>query len=231
MLIIRKTVLIIISAAAASATVFTTVSAYNRLINSETMTSADLKFLAEQYLFIGILLTLIITTALLLLIFRSRNINNELDKLIRQDKLNPAGTKTGLLRLGSIGVKLNLLYKQIDEVSEMRGLKISALSNAAEFLSLNVEQPMIIIDVTGRIIQVSRGYLDKSGMSRSEIVDADISSVINGIQIKSVLSRLEKKRLPAHFNTAGAGYKWIPLHNKNNEISYIAVIQSERRPN
>lgn len=231
MLIIRKSLIIILAAASAVSTILITAAAYLRILNAGTISKADLEFSAEEYLFGGILLSLLISMAFVFLIIKSRNISRELDRLIKREKLNPASTKTGLLKLGKIGIKLNILYRQIDEVSEMRGLKISALSNVAEFLTLNLDKPIIIIDVTGKIIQVSRGYLNKSGMNRSELLEQNIDSIITGIDIKTVLSRLEKKRLSTSFIIADSEYSWTPIYNRNNKISYIAVGQAEKNPN
>lgn len=231
MLLIRKSLIISLGAASALSTIIIAAAAYRKILNAGGLTEADLRFAAEEYLFAGILLSLIIIAAFIFLILRSRNISRELDRLIRQEKLNPASTKAGLLKLGVIGDKLNLLYRQIDEVSEMRGLKISALSNTAEFLSSNLNKSIIITDVTGKILQISRGYIDRSGVRRSEILERNIESIINGVDIKTVLSRLEKKRLPTSISIRGLEYTWIPIYNRNNEISYIAVTQSDDKPN
>jgi len=231
MLLIRKSLIIGLAAVSFVSTILIAVTAYLKIIGSEGLTGAELRFAAEEYLFTGILLSLIMITAFIFLIRRSRNISRELDRLIRQEKLNPASTETGLLKLGAIGDKLNLLYRQIDEVSEMRGLKISALSNTTEFLSSNVGKSIIITDVTGRILEISRGYIDKSGVSRSEILERNIESIIHGVEIKTVLARLEKKRLPTSFSIKGIEYTWRPIYNRNNEISYIAVTQSDDNPN
>lgn len=231
MLIIRKSLIIILAAASGISMLVITAAAYLKILNAGQMTNSDLKYTAEVYLFGGIILVLLITAAFIFLIFKSRNISTEIERLIKQEKLNPASTKTGLLRLGSIGLKLNSLYKQIDEVSEMRGLKISALSKTSEFLALNVSKPIIIVDVTGMIIQISRGFLHDSEMSRNGILGRSVESIIPGIEMKKVLSRLEKKRLPTKIRISKTEYTWTPIHNKNNEISYIAVTQSEERPN
>ena len=224
MLLVRKIFIIILMIFTAAAIMTFAIISYSNLVGAETLTAEELKFEAEQLLFAGLLIAAGVTLVFIFLLFRSRNISNSLDKLINQNRINPASTEDGLLRLGSIGKDLNILYRQINEISEMRGLKLSAMSNTAEFLTDNIELPLLIIDVTGNIIQVSKGWLEQNNLRRGEIAGEDINKYFKGMNIKTVLSKLERRHLPVEFYNAGKNYRIVPLHDRNNNISYIAVI-------
>ena len=229
MLLIRRLTAIILL-------VLTAVSIASMAISAFIIISApgsdELRFQAEKVLFIGIILVCIVSAAFITVFIKSRNINRDLEKLIRQNRLNPEATGPGLLKLGETGRKLNSLYQQIDEVSRKRGLKIGALSEANEFLSRNISEPVLLIDVSGRIIQVSRGYLELHGLRRSDIIDQDLPLLADSeMQLGSILSQLERKHLPVETDIDGKTYRWSPLFNAENEINYLAVVQLSDKPN
>lgn len=225
MLLIRRSIIIILSAVTAVSIIIMAGAAYSIVCAAGEMDAETLRFQAEKILFAGIILTFVSSASFAFVIIRSRNIKKDLDKLVKQNRLNPAATKNGLLKLGATGQTLHELYRQIDEVSEKRGLKISALTKTSEFLSQNIAGAVLIADVTGRVIQASRGYLEQNGVSRSEIVDHELPYIGKGIRMKAILSRLEKKPLPVETETEDSICRWTALYNSDNEISYIAVTQ------
>ena len=224
MLAIRKIFLIILLLISAGSLIFTAGYAYSVLTGAGQLSGPELKFAAEQLLFISLLLTAVLTVIFILLIFKSRNIGRDIDRLVNRSKLNPSAAESGLNSLGPLSRGLKALYRQINEVSAMRGLKLSALSAAAEFLAQNIDLPLLIIDVTGEIIYVSRGYTQKYNAEETSPAGQNISLLLGSINMKTVLSLLEKKHLPAEIEAGGSLYRWIPLYDRNNSISYIAVL-------
>ncbi len=196
--------------------------------------SEQLRFRAETLLF-----TTIVTSTLLIIIFtlaitRCRNIDKMLDKLIRQNSMNPASTKEGLLRLGKTGGKLNILYRQIDEISRNRGLKISALSNALELFSFYLSPPLILTDMSGKIVQVSRGWTEEFNGSSSNPKGSNIDGLFSGINISDIISRLEKTHLPATTEFKGKTFNWSIVYNRKLTPAYLIVMPAEvykSRPN
>ncbi len=235
MLLIRKSGFMLVLGICAAIIIVSAAAAYYMLysagMQAESITGADLRFLAEKILFAGLIELIVLITVFIVLFTRSRDISKDLDKLIKQNRLNSASTVTGLLTLGETGKQLNILFRQLEEISYKRGLKIGALSNVAEFLSQHIESHVTIVDVTGRIIQVSRGSLETAGKNRNEIVDRTIDILAGDIQFTSVLSELEKQHLPVETASETGTIRWIPLLNRRNEISYIAVIQDAGRLN
>ena len=232
MLLIRRLTAIILLVLTAASIASMAIGAFIIIGASGEYGSEELRFQAEKVLFIGIILVCIVTASFIGVIIKSRNINRDLEKLIRQNRLNPEATGPGLLKLGETGRKLNSLYQQIDEVSRKRGLKIGALSEANEFLSRNITEPILLIDVSGRIIQASRGYLELYGLRRSDIIDQDLPLLASSkVQLGSIISQLEKKHLPVETDIDGKTFMWSPLFNAENEINYLAVVQLSDKPN
>jgi len=183
----------------------------------------DLRYRAETLLFTSIVLCTVLTAVFILLISRSRNIDRILDKLIRQNSMNPTSTRDGLLRLGKTGGKLNILYRQVDEISEKRGLKISALSNALELISGYLTVPVMICDISGKIIQVSRGWSEQPG-SASNLIGGNVESFFNEINITDIILELEKTHLPLKREINGTIWSWSMIRSRDKNPAYLAVM-------
>ena len=232
MLLIKRSTVITLLVLAAVSVAAMAAGAYILVTAAGELSPDELRFQAEKVLFSGVILTCIVIAAFITVLIKSRNINRDLNKLVRQNRLNPEATGPGLLKLGETGQKLNQLYQQIEEISIKRGLKISALSKVNEFLSHNIAESIVLIDVSGRVIQASLGYLEKNGLNRTEAVDHQLPLLsVGGVELLSIISRLEKKPLPIETEIDGITCRWVPLYNSANEISYIAVIQSQDSPN
>ncbi|MDC7226222.1 MAG: hypothetical protein PQJ61_05615 [Spirochaetales bacterium] len=225
MLLIRRSVAVLLLIISAAAVFSVAISAYMLMTAPGQPDTESLRFQAEKILFAGIILTCITAAAFGIVLLRSRNIKKDLEKLIKQNRLNPASTKQGLLRLGETGSRLHELYRQIDEVSEKRGRKISALSQTAELLCQNIGEAILIIDVTGCVIHASRGWLESENTVRSAIVDKKHAMFSDGYEISTILSKLEKKHRPVETVKKGIRTRWVPIYNSENEISYVAVLR------
>lgn len=222
MLLIKRTILIIISALLSVSLVFSAFFAYSKIMAAETLKGTELKFQAEQLLFIMLLISLIVIILQLLLIFRSRNIEKEIDKLIRHSRLNPASTEQGFLKLGRFGMKLSTLYSQLNSISEKRGLKISALSSLADFLSQHTDSRIIVTDITGRILYAGAGIIQQLNTSKTEIIGAEIGTVFEGLNVKELFSEIEKNKRSANAESSGISLRIHPVYDLKNTVEYIA---------
>ncbi len=227
MIQIRKSVLIILLATAAASIGGIALYAWSLLNSSAGFSADDIKYYSEQIVFAAVVLVSVLILFVILIFLRNRNFNRDLARLIKLDTINPASTENNLRRLGSLGKKLSLLYRQINDISDKRGLKIGALTSLTEFLCMNTQLQIILTDITGRILQVSRGYLDEKQAVRSELVLKNIRTVMPEVNFPGIVSELEKRHLPVEAESGDEKIRWVPIHNRNNEISYIAAIPSK----
>lgn len=227
MIQIRKSILVILLISAAASIGGIAIYAWSLLNNSAGFSADDIKYYSEQIVFAAVVLVTLLVLIVILIFLRNRNFNRDLDRLIKLDTINPASTENNLRRLGSLGKKLSLLYRQINDISEKRGMKIGALTSLTEFLCINTQLQILLTDITGQILQVSRGYLDENQAVRSELVLKNIRTVMPEINFPGIVSELEKRHLPVEAESGDEKIRWIPIHNRNNEISYIAAIPSK----
>ena len=231
MLLIRRVFLIFVLILVAGSLVFTAAFSYSMISNAGSFSAMDLKFRAEQVLFTLIILTVIIILLFLFMIFRSLRFDRELDRLIRQNQLNPSATEAGLQKLGKPGLKLSILYRQINDISRMRGNKISALNNVAEFLSQHTESDIFITDITGKIIHAGKGLLEKLELTRADAQGEKIETLLEDLNFQEIYTEIEKNNLSVETDCSGRHYRIYPVFDRKNIINYIAVVQVSAVPN
>ena len=223
MLLVRRSLLIIFFSLIILSLIGTAAWAYVIMTSASPINPGELRYRAETLLFTTIVAASILTAALILIIVRSRNIDRMLDRLIRQNNMNPASTREGLLRLGKTGGKLNILYRQIDDVSEKRGLKISAMSNAIDLLSENLANPMLMIDISGRIIHAGRNWPSSPEAPAADLRGSNIEELFSGISITDIVSKLEKTHLPVKTASKGISFNWIMISDRKKTPGYLIV--------
>ncbi len=225
MLLIRRSVLIIFFAVVILALIGTAVWAFFLTGGEVIPTSGELRYRAETLLFTSIVVSTVLTAVFAVIMIRSRNIDRMLNKLIKQNNMNPSSTKEGLLRLGKTGGKLNLLYRQIDEISEKRGLKISCMSEALKFYSDKLPEPVLLIDISGKIVQMSRGWAQHFGEKES-VIGNSIESIFGEISLTDIILKLEKTHLPLKTVYNGITYNWTIIETRDRTPGYLTVMPS-----
>lgn len=223
MLLVRRALLLIFAVIVSAALIFTAFFSYTKITGSANLDASELRFQAEQVLFIILLLTLLVIIIFISLIIRGKNIHREIDKLITQNRLNPASTEQGFLRLGETGKKLNILFAQINEISIKREFKISALSNLVEHLVSQHDRGLFIADISGRIIYTGSKALSLVERTKSEVTGSQIDSIFDGANIQEIIKQIEtnKSGFAAEFD--GIKLSISPVYDKKNTITYVAV--------
>ena len=176
---------------------------------------------AEQFLYVALVCFSILLLAFFFLVGRSRSITKKLDRLIELSKIGDFSPELSMRTLGSIGEKITLLYFQLDALNEKRSTKISALSDLVEFLVVNLNLPILITDVTGKILYVSRAYDLKYEISRSEILSHDILETIPDASIQEIVQKLDKDHNSVERVFGKIESSIIPIYNRLNVLAYI----------
>ena len=153
MFLIRKRILYIVFLLSLVPTV--TLGLYAAYILHKLNIAGDLhiKYYSEHFVYLTILFTLFLFILLLTTALRSRKIFRELDKIanIQQRGGNHANLTQYLARMGKLGEKINTLFFQLNELNEMKSLKISSQGNLNNFLVENICLKLLVMNPMGRI--------------------------------------------------------------------------------
>lgn len=159
---------------------------------------------------------------------KSRNLEKEMDKLINLNRFNDFSPSQRMQKMGPFGEKVAQLYHRMNMLSEKKSLKISALGNLNSFLAGNIAKSLLVLDSTGRITYTSRTFLEKNEKLRSDIIGSDITAHFPDLNFYQILSELKKSHTGVEIKREKQLLQWLPIHNRNNEIDYIVMVQGSQ---
>ena len=107
------------------------------------------------------------------------------DKIIVKD----LGSTNGTFYLGE---KINKLYQNLNKVNEGRSLKISSLNGLLSFLLNNISFPILVANIAGSIVYVSRTYCAKTGTERTSLMQKDIQEYIGEVRFADIVNTFEE---------------------------------------
>ena len=197
---------------------------YYAIGSSEGIGGSEIKLKAENMLLIAIVSATSVMLVFLCLVGRTVHISRELDKLIRANKYGDFSPELSMKRLGKIGEKINLLYFALNTINEKKTLKISALSELVEYLVQNIQVPLIVSDVLGNIVYVSRNYADKFKINRSEILNTSAAGLYPSVEYHDTVLDLDKRNSAVEREMSGGSLTLVPVNNKMNALSYVIWI-------
>ena len=181
----------------------------------------DHKALAERLLYLSIIGVTLVVAMFLGTVGRTLSLYRELDKMIELNKRGDFSPELTMKKLGSIGERITLLYFTLNSLNEKKTLKISALSGLADFLIENVETPLFVTDVRGRMVYISREFSARTEKNRSELLNQDALGLFPEVPYRDLVLELDKKKLTIETEAAGDPLSLMGIRNRMNELSYI----------
>jgi PAS domain-containing protein len=185
----------------------------------------ELKLWAENGFFLSLLAGILVLTVFGILLKRSRNVLRELDKARELARYASFSSPEGLRRLGRLGEKIRLLYLQLTELNDKKSLKISSMAGVIDFLLQAGDLPLLITDVTGKIAQISRRYMEQYKLDRVEVAGKYINELFPDLIWQEIVDTLESN----HQALKGGGAKeplvFYPVFNRGGELSEVICVR------
>ena len=228
MILVRKFLLIITLLTALGFIITTGVYCYLSVNDIVNLPAEARKLLAENILFLSILFSVAVLVFILFLFLRSKAIVSELDKigtLLRKGNFNP---NESFKRLGPIGQNIQKIYRNLEELNEGKSKRISSLNAILSFFMSNTEMELFIIDITGKIENVSAAYVNKNEQTDVFYTGKNIEELINDMPVQEILSELEDKRSPVKKKINKDQFIFIPVFNMNYEMALVLCILGEK---
>ncbi len=182
------------------------------------------KITAERFLFICLLITLTLGTILGFILFRSKNITKEMDRLIHLSSIGGFTQGTSLKKFGDLGLQISELYYHLSLMNKKRALKISSQKILLDFITANFHLPLLVTDPPGGILYVSKTFTDMRAIKKSTLINSSISTLLPGIDIQVLLSKLTIAHTFFEYEDTRDPVKIYPISNSNNEIAYLVFI-------
>ncbi len=182
------------------------------------------KATAETFLYIDVLITLVLAVLLIYILLKSKNVTKEMDRLIHLSSIGGFTQGTSLKKFGKLGTQISELYYHLSLMNKKRALKINSQKLLLEFITANFSLPLLVTDPTGGILYTSKIFTDKGDVSRSSLLDTNISTILPGIDLQVLMSKLETLHTYIEYEKAKDPVKIYPISNNNNEIAYLVFI-------
>ncbi|MEW5814485.1 MAG: hypothetical protein AB1798_03685 [Spirochaetota bacterium] len=203
---------------------------YFSFAKAKNFSPDGVKFVAEELLFISIVSSVILILLYAWIIIRSRNILNELDKVIKVYRNGGFTPAASFKKLGKIGRKIELLYHELDALNEKKSLKISALAELNEFFVNNIKLPLLVADASGVIVQASSELLDKLGLNKGDLLNNLIDNVFPNLSYQSIILELERKKSEVMEKFGSKALAFYPILNKSNQLAYSVCVLEMHPP-
>jgi len=153
-----------------------------------------LKYFAENFIYYGIVLLIILTVIFISTLVKSKNIYRELEKVIELSRQGKYFSGDQLKKLGKLGDKIIDINSQLNSLNEMKSLKISSLSNTVNFMLDKSNLSVLVLDAQGLISKVSRKLLEDLQIEEKDILNKFAEDILDNFNYSNVINELKKSK-------------------------------------
>ncbi|MFW5689814.1 MAG: hypothetical protein ACOC1U_09590, partial [Spirochaetota bacterium] len=177
----------------------------------------------ERVLFLGIVGALVIASASTTIVVRSFRLSTQLRKIVEMNRLTGYSPELALNRIGEVGQAIVTLYGQLNEMSEKKSLKISALTALNEYLLAASDELIAVTDASGTIVQASRPLFQRLGERPQGVIGAHLDSLVPGAQTGSAVIEMNRTRTQVVRERRGDSIVFTPVINRAGDVAYAVV--------
>ncbi|MCK5672420.1 MAG: hypothetical protein KAH95_03545 [Spirochaetales bacterium] len=228
MILINKKLLIILAVIVITASMGAGLFGYQKILASEGLSGDILRFQAESFLFYFFVTAIILMTGFVVLLLRVRNVDKQLDRLIEMSRYSDIYPAKHFVGLGTLGERLRLLYRNINNLNIRKTMKISALANLNEFMMNNINLPMLVTDVTGSILYSSTVFTEKYSSTKGDLKYKKIDSVFQELNIPVLMLELSRQHVPVEQESNRIKITCYPVHNVSAEMNYVVFVTDKK---
>lgn len=221
MILINRFLLIMLAFLIIALTLFAGWFGYISIINSPELSSEDLIYQAERFLFYSLITVVILITGFLTLLFRSIHVDRKLDRIIEMSRNSDIYPEKHFVGIGPLGERLKKIFSQINNLNIRKTLKISALSRLNEFIMNNITIPLLVTDVTGRILYSSNTFIEKLESTRADLIQKQIETFLPDLNVPTLMIELSRKPIPIEREANKYKFTCYPIHNISGGLNYV----------
>lgn len=179
------------------------------------------KIVAEWFLFGTILgICVLVLLAVRIASIRSR-IKKELGRIRSMSTYVSLSSQLKSPRLHELGPLLSDLFIQVSRINERQSLKMSAQNSLLEFLSENIQAPIAVTDLFGRILYISNEFEKKMKMEREDLIGGSIENLISNVYMQPIVGSIETRRIYRKEQNDDMDFNVFPIYNREREVTYL----------
>lgn len=179
------------------------------------------KITAEWFLY-GTIVGALILLLLTLRILRIRVvIRKELSRIRSMSSYVSLSSQLHSRRLHELGPLLRDLFIQVSKINERQSLKMSAQNSLLDFLTANLQAPIAITDLFGRILYLSDDFEKKMDSEREQLLGSSIEKLISNAYMQTIVGNIGSQTLYKKEQSEDLAFNVFPIYNRNREPTYL----------
>ncbi len=182
----------------------------------------EAKLSAENLLYLCLVLGAVLAVLSAALLLRSRGVSKELDRIVALAHSSAQQVQQRLARLGPLGGRINALTAALNDVSERRLVRLSALNATVAALVTHGKAPLALLEVTGRVVAASPAFKEKLALEGEPT--PVIADLLPGLDFPAVVGRLERTRMPQPWNEGAESCGFHPVFDRRNELANVVCV-------
>jgi PAS domain-containing protein len=114
------------------------------------------------------------------------------------------------------------------ETNRRRGIKIEGMNALLAFLVKNFDGALMVINAGGEVAYASNDYLEKAGITRSEVIRQPVNNVLPEIYFPEIISEFGRTPVMLERQSEGRNYHFYDIMDRRGEIAYVVVTPGSR---
>jgi PAS domain-containing protein len=193
-----------------------------------TADEAAAKFISERVLFFALVTAGILVAAGIGLFAAARAQSRAAENMMTSRRWMDDGGEQLEVLLGSLGRSFYRINRELIETNQRRGLKIQGMNALLAFVVKNFDGALMVVNAAGEIVYVSNDYLEKAGLTRSELIRKQLNAVLPDIYFSEVISEFGRNPVMLERQSDGRNYHLYDIMDKRGEIAYVVVTPGGR---
>lgn len=184
-------------------------------------TALQAKLTAEWFLFGALVALILIALIIGRTVYVRRKVSAELQRIRAMSSYISLSSQLNSKHLYELSEPLSDLFERVSSINEKQSLKMSAQHALISFLCANINAPLLITDVTGKILHVSVRYEETNHTDRSKLLDKNIENLVPNLFIHEVISNIEFKQKYKKEQKDDLAFHVYPIHNRASQVTYL----------
>ncbi|MDO9528714.1 MAG: PAS domain-containing protein [Syntrophales bacterium] len=239
MILVRKRDLLVLTILFCFIVIFGEIKFFTALKSIEVHTNLVLKYELENFIFASVVILLIVLLFFINFVRMSDNVLKRLDKMVELSQYGKYDITQHLDEMGQIGKRVKYLLFHLNNLNEMKTVKISSLSRVSDFLVDRADEEMFILDCRGTIINCSEKLAKEVEVNKKDINGKNIKDFFKQVDFENIYRELESKRSKIDKDDITLDIKgkdnerkitFIPIMNSMEHIAYIVGIMGGDKP-
>ena len=179
------------------------------------------KLTAEWFLFGALAALILIAFMIGRIVYVRRKVAVELQRIRSMSSYISLSTQLKSKHLYELSDPLSDLFERVSSINEKQSMKMGAQHALISFLCANINAPLLITDVTGKILHVSIRYEENYKTDRSKLLDKNIENLVPNVFIHEVISNIEYRQKYKKEQKEDLSFHVYPVYNRSSQITYL----------